>query len=73
MVGIPETGLSLRLTESFDRTWQLHNFSVSKELYQPNINSKMDDSKGMEIAFEEARQSYSEGGIPVSETGVVQA
>lgn len=25
----------------------------------------MDDSKGMDIAFEEAKQSYSEGGIPV--------
>lgn len=25
----------------------------------------MDDSKGMNIAFEEAKQSYSEGGIPV--------
>lgn len=33
--------------------------------YQPNITAKMDDSKGLDIAFEEAKQSYSEGGIPV--------
>lgn len=26
---------------------------------------RMDDSKGMDMAFEEAKQSYSEGGIPV--------
>lgn len=29
----------------------------------------MDDSKGMDMAFEEAKQSYSEGGIPVREDG----
>lgn len=29
----------------------------------------MDDSKGMEMAFEEAKQSYSEGGIPVRKDG----
>lgn len=29
----------------------------------------MDDPKGMDIAFEEAKQSYSEGGIPVRKTG----
>lgn len=29
--------------------------------------NKMDDSKGLAIAFEEAKLSYSEGGIPVSE------
>lgn len=30
---------------------------------------RMDDSKGMDMAFEEAKQSYSEGGIPVRKTG----
>lgn len=29
------------------------------------MTAKMDDSKGLDIAFEEAKQSYSEGGIPV--------
>ncbi|KAK2610897.1 hypothetical protein N8I77_004288 [Diaporthe amygdali] len=30
-----------------------------------NIIVKMDDSQGLAIAFEEAKQSYSEGGIPI--------
>lgn len=31
-----------------------------------SVTIKMDDSEGLAIAFEEAKLSYSEGGIPVS-------
>lgn len=44
------------------------SLSHTKHTYtydSPQETSKMDDSKGLAIAFEEAKLSYAEGGIPV--------
>lgn len=59
----------MRSTESFHRHINFLNSLLALKLHYSSNFVKMDDSKGMDIAFEEAKQSYSEGGIPVRKTG----
>jgi hypothetical protein len=68
----PRGGFSWDSTESFHRSI-LSNRQLSLaslRLHRLNIAAKMDHSKGLDIAFEEAKQSYSEGGIPVRMTSI---
>lgn len=72
MVGMTREGLSLMSTESFHRHISLLVLLGFSQTVLSNTFARMDDSRGLDMAFEEAKQSYAEGGIPVRLTGIVR-